>query len=203
MLGGREWETGSGHLTGMEFLWGKWIRAFVLCPCEYTTPIGCTFWRVKFMAFELYLNKKIPYSVPHIGLNLVLCAIPCMEATRDPNQFALGSSVFWYRTKKEESTSNTLYIPSSLVRRVIISFLDPVPLLRHPYQRVWLWASLAYRDGHCLDVLFLIQELPAERGLCDDWARGLSTFMTGVKTLNNRFHAALACYPSMASSVRT
>lgn len=30
-----------------------------------------------------------------------------------------------------------------------------------------------------------------------------SIFMTGVKTLNNRFHAALACYPSMASSVRT
>lgn len=29
-----------------------------------------------------------------------------------------------------------------------------------------------------------------------------SIFMTGVKTLNNRFHAALACYPSMASSVR-
>lgn len=55
------------------------------------------------MVFELYLNKKyLILRFPHIGLNLVLCAIPCMEATRDPNQLALGSSVFWYGTKKKK-----------------------------------------------------------------------------------------------------
>lgn len=115
MLGGRDWEMGSGHLTGMEFLWGKWIRDFVLCPYKHTKPIGCTFWRVKFMAFELYLNKKknLILWFPHIGLNLVLCAIPCMEATRDPNQFALGSSVFWYRQKRRKLLKNTAH---SLIR---------------------------------------------------------------------------------------